>query len=40
MLGLIDNVEGYQKIYNHAWRKYKSTTYILKNDETKYYLIE
>ena len=24
ILGLIDNTEEYQKIYNHAWRKHKS----------------
>ena len=24
ILGLINNIEEYQKMYNHAWRKYKS----------------
>ena len=24
ILGLINNTEEYQKIYNHAWRRYKS----------------
>ena len=24
ILGLITNIEDYQKIYNHAWRKHKS----------------
>ena len=24
ILGLINNTEEYQKIYNHAWRKHKS----------------
>ena len=24
ILGLINNIEKYQNIYNHAWRKYKS----------------
>ena len=24
ILGLINNIEDYQKIYNHVWRKYNS----------------
>ena len=24
ILGLINNIEEYQKIYNHVWRKHKS----------------
>ena len=26
ILGLINNIEGYQKIHNHAWRKHESRT--------------
>ena len=25
ILGLLNNIEKYQKIYNHVWRKHKST---------------
>ena len=40
ILGLINNIEEYQKIYNHVWRKI-SQEFRLKNiDETKNYLIE
>ena len=30
-LGLIKNIEEYQKIYNHAWGKHESRIYIEKN---------
>ena len=26
VLGLINNIEEYQKIYNHVWRKHKPST--------------
>ena len=31
ILGLINNIEEYQKIYNHAWRKHKPKISIGKN---------
>ena len=30
ILGLINSIEEYQKIYNHVWRKHKSRTSIKK----------
>ena len=30
IIGLINNIEGYQKIYNYVWRKYKSRVSIEK----------
>ena len=40
-LGLINNIEEYQKMYDHVCRRYKSRKIRLKNiDETRNYLIE
>ena len=40
IIGLIDNIETYLRIYNHAWRKYKSKIQNKKVDEIRNYLIE
>ena len=31
ILGLINDIEEYQKIYNHAWKKHKSRIQTEKN---------
>ena len=36
-LGIITNIEMYQKMYNHIWRKYKS---IIQTEKYRNYLIE
>ena len=40
IIGLIDNIETYQRIHNHAWRKHKSKIQNKKVDEMRNYLIE
>ena len=40
IIGLIHNIEMYQRIHNHAWRKYKSKIQNKKADEIRNYLIE
>ena len=40
ILGLINNIEECQKIYNHAWRKNESRVQTQKNRWNKNYLIE
>ena len=40
ILGLITNIEEYQKIYNHVWRKHEARVILKKIDETRNYLTE
>ena len=40
ILALINNIEEYQKIHNHVWRKHQSRIYTEKIDDTRNYLIE
>ena len=39
-LGLITNIEEYQKTYNHVWRKHKPTILIEKIDEARNHFIK
>ena len=40
ILGLNNNIEEYQKIYNHVWRKQKSRFRLKNMDETRNYLFK
>ena len=40
IIGLVNNIEEYQKISNHVWRKHKSRIRLKNINETRNYLIE
>ena len=40
ILGGINNIEEYQKIYNHVWRKHNQELRLKKIDEVRNYFIE